>query len=142
MEEVGGVKLGEFVKARLTPEDGLEGRSSHLGVGFACRGVLADVGWNAVELLECRAPTPCPGTTGVDKRLVDIEEHDHWSCHLFDVSPSSLELVARQAAMAGGHVVADRLLEDPTSDVDRPSGAEDSKSAAGVSANSPRRRPP
>src|ERR1700685_3477415 len=81
--------MAQFIHARLAVQDTLEGGPGHLGVGLTGRGVLTDVGRDAVEGVEGHLPTPPARAAGVDEGLVDVEEHDDGLGHLGHVAPAS-----------------------------------------------------
>ena len=77
MQEVLGIDVVEFVGAWVSAEHASEGLDRYLRIGFTGRAVLADVGRDAVQLLERGPPTPRTGSAGMDQRLVHIEQHHH-----------------------------------------------------------------
>src|SRR4051812_18688330 len=77
VQEVLGIDLVEFVDAWVSAEHTSEGLDRDLRIGFTGRGVLADVGRDAVQLLERGTPTPRTGPAGMDQRLVHIEQRHH-----------------------------------------------------------------
>jgi hypothetical protein len=59
-------------------QNGLERLGAHVRVGHAGVGELADVGGNAVQLVECALPGDGARAAGRDERAVDVEEQDPW----------------------------------------------------------------
>ena len=81
MEQILRVDPAELVGTRVPAEHTSERLGRHLRVGLTRRGVLADVGGDAVELLERGIPTPRPRPTRVDQRPVDVEQHNNGLRH-------------------------------------------------------------
>jgi hypothetical protein len=70
-------QAGELLALGLAVQHRLEGLAAHLGIGHPRVGVLADVGWDAVELVERELPRGGPGPARSDQRAVDVEQDGH-----------------------------------------------------------------
>ena len=68
--------LRQLGRGRVAAEHRRERLGSHVGIRHARVGELADVGRDAVELLERLPPGGRAGPAGRDERAVDVEEED------------------------------------------------------------------
>jgi hypothetical protein len=83
-------ELRQFARRGLAVQHGLEGLRAHIRVGHAGVGELADVGGDAVQLLEGLLPRHRAGAARRDERAVDVEQEDsgRLGCHQSSLSSS------------------------------------------------------
>src|SRR3954454_15383932 len=78
---------GELARGRVVADRGLERAPGDRRIGHAGVGELADVGGDAVELLEGVAPAARARAAGGDERPVDVEENGlglvHWELRAY-----------------------------------------------------------